>query len=77
MLTYGTQGDTGDGKEVRRIAHLLKGSSATMGARELSEACQALLAGESATELEGLASQTLDALRAELLDDRSSSRRAA
>jgi CheY-like chemotaxis protein len=32
----------GDRHELRRLAHLLKGSAATMGARELSDACRQL-----------------------------------
>ncbi len=63
--------------ELCRAAHLLKGGSATIGARALSEACQALeclaasdapLTTREAAQLEALGQSTLSALRSRLLE---------
>jgi CheY-like chemotaxis protein/HPt (histidine-containing phosphotransfer) domain-containing protein len=63
--------DHGDRAELRRIAHLLKGSSATMGARRLRETCEALeraaVPDDAVRELGALAKSTRSALEAELL----------
>jgi CheY-like chemotaxis protein len=66
-----------DGDELRRVAHLLKGSSATIGAARLRETCEALerlaLAGEptlaeaSVGTLASIAEHTRSALASELL----------
>jgi len=42
LIDLGAALASGDERELDRILHLLKGSSATIGARELSEACQAI-----------------------------------
>jgi CheY-like chemotaxis protein/HPt (histidine-containing phosphotransfer) domain-containing protein len=63
-----------DREELRRLLHLLKGSSATIGAAALSQACGALegqaedgLAENDGARLRQLAQATLVALRSELL----------
>jgi CheY-like chemotaxis protein/HPt (histidine-containing phosphotransfer) domain-containing protein len=63
--------DQGDHAEIKRIAHLLKGSSATLGATELRATCEAL---EQTSDPDGalrdlsrLAESTRSALEAELL----------
>jgi CheY-like chemotaxis protein len=66
-----------DEPELDRILHLLKGSSATMGARELSDACQAIRAPVGSDQarlrreledLAGIAQRAIVDLRAQLLD---------
>jgi two-component system, sensor histidine kinase and response regulator len=67
----------GDQGELRRLAHLLKGSSATVGAARLTEACEALERLELSREPSGpedalghltsVAESTRSALQAELL----------
>jgi two-component system sensor histidine kinase/response regulator len=67
----------GDQGELRRVAHMLKGSSATVGAARLREMCEALerlelsnsaLGGEAAVDrLAAIAQSTCSALQAELL----------
>ena len=67
----------GDERELDRILHLLKGSSATIGARELSEACQALRVlapsdraglGDQLAHLDTIAGRAIVQLRRRLLD---------
>lgn len=60
--------------EMRRRLHLLKGSSATIGAHALSGACRSLetdltggQAGPGLAQLRGLARETMAARRSELL----------
>jgi two-component system sensor histidine kinase/response regulator len=62
----------GDGTELKRIVHLLKGSSATIGASRLRETCETLEQAEHADDatvrdLSSLAESTRSALAAELL----------
>ncbi len=73
---------SGDERELDRILHLLKGSSATIGARELSRGCQAVrvLLGSDRAALEGqvahlnaIAARSIVELRARLLDTNGSS----
>jgi len=69
--------ERGDTAEFRRIAHLLKGSSATLGATQLRLACQQLehtgqngdqpIDARRIEELQATAAQELSALRASLL----------
>jgi CheY-like chemotaxis protein len=66
-----------DGDELRRVAHLLKGSSATIGAARLRETCEELerlaltgmpiLAEASVVTLASIAESTRSALASELL----------
>ncbi len=63
-----------DSEELRRLLHLLKGGSVTIGARAFSEACRELEGqagdGQAPAEisrLRELAQETIAALRAELL----------
>jgi CheY-like chemotaxis protein/HPt (histidine-containing phosphotransfer) domain-containing protein len=67
----------GDGGELRRVAHLLKGSSATVGAARLRETCaelerlavsdQVMISAWPVDELASIAETTASALRDELL----------
>ena len=69
--------EAGDDAELRRVAHLLKGSSATLGASGLRLACQALehsgRDGDSPVDraaieqLQSIATEALTALQASLL----------
>jgi signal transduction histidine kinase/DNA-binding response OmpR family regulator len=67
--------ERGDRSEMRRVAHKLKGSSASLGAMRLRACCQRLeldddedvaLAGSRITELRATAAEASDALRHEL-----------
>jgi len=68
---------SGDKAELRRVAHLLKGSAATLGAEGLRLCCQALehatraedlgAGGAQLDDLEAIATEAREALRRELL----------
>jgi HPt (histidine-containing phosphotransfer) domain-containing protein len=71
-----------DGVGVRRAAHMLRGSSAMLGARRLAGAClrvehdrarEVAISEADLEELRSLAARTCEALRRELVDDFSSS----
>ena len=75
MAEIGGASERGDRIEVRRVAHKLKGSSASLGAIRLGACCQKLeldqhddvpLSASQLTELRGAATQAAEALRYEL-----------
>jgi signal transduction histidine kinase/CheY-like chemotaxis protein/HPt (histidine-containing phosphotransfer) domain-containing protein len=75
VAEIGGASERGDRIEVRRVAHKLKGSSASLGAIRLGACCQKLeldqhddvpLSASQLTELRGAATQAAEALRYEL-----------